>query len=196
MSVESGNTEEKIIAATFGLIKREGFDKVTTKKIAAEAGVNEVTIFRKFQNKQNLLDITKDHYMDLFLNKMEEIFSFDEDESIEQYLKDNFFGLLNLSDDEFSVIKVAMEEVGEVSDKKHLISQITDVILDKIEEFFKLKIQKGKIRDTDPRVLSVMCFSVTFQSIVLWKIYDKTPDVESEQYFQEYMNIIFNGIKE
>lgn len=196
MSVESGNTEEKIIAATFGLIKREGFDKVTTKKIAAEAGVNEVTIFRKFQNKQNLLDITKDHYMDLFLNKMEEIFSFDEDESIEQYLKDNFFGLLNLSDDEFSVIKVAMEEVGEVSDKKHLISQITDVILDKIEEFFKLKIQKGEIRDTDPRVLSVMCFSVTFQSIVLWKIYDKTPDVESEQYFQEYMNIIFNGIKE
>ena len=127
---------------------------------------------------------------------MEEIFSFDEDESIEQYLKDNFFGLLNLSDDEFSVIKVAMEEVGEVSDKKHLISQITDVILDKIEEFFKLKIQKGEIRDTDPRVLSVMCFSVTFQSIVLWKIYDKTPDVESEQYFQEYMNIIFNGIKE
>ena len=196
MSVESGNTEEKIIAATFGLIKREGFDKVTTKKIAAEAGVNEVTIFRKFQNKQNLLDITKDHYMDLFLNKMEEIFSFDEDESIEQYLKDNFFGLLNLSDDEFSVIKVAMEEVGEVSDKKHLISQITDVILDKIEEFFKLKIQKGEIRDTDSRVLSVMCFSVTFQSIVLWKIYDKTPDVESEQYFQEYMNIIFNGIKE
>lgn len=196
MSVESGNTEEKIIAATFGLIKREGFDKVTTKKIAAEAGVNEVTIFRKFQNKQNLLDITKDHYMDLFLNKMEEIFSFDEDESIEQYLKDNFFGLLNLSDDEFSVIKVAMEKVGEVSDKKHLISQITDVILDKIEEFFKLKIQKGEIRDTDPRVLSVMCFSVTFQSIVLWKIYDKTPDVESEQYFQEYMNIIFNGIKE
>ncbi len=196
MSVESGNTEEKIIAATFGLIKREGFDKVTTKKIAAEAGVNEVTIFRKFQNKQNLLDITKDHYMDLFLNKMEKIFSFDEDESIEQYLKDNFFGLLNLSDDEFSVIKVAMEEVGEVSDKKHLISQITDVILDKIEEFFKLKIQKGEIRDTDPRVLSVMCFSVTFQSIVLWKIYDKTPDVESEQYFQEYMNIIFNGIKE
>ena len=89
-----------------------------------------------------------------------------------------------------------MEEVGEVSDKKHLISQITDVILDKIEEFFKLKIQKGEIRDTDPRVLSVMCFSVTFQSIVLWKIYDKTPDVESEQYFQEYMNIIFNGIKE
>ena len=196
MSVESGNTEEKIIAATFGLIKREGFDKVTTKKIAAEAGVNEVTIFRKFQNKQNLLDITKDHYMDLFLNKMEEIFSFDEDESIEQYLKDNFFGLLNLSDDEFSVIKVAMEEVGEVSDKKHLISQITDVILDKIEEFFKLKIQKGEIRDTDPRVLSVMCFNVTFQSNVLWKIYDKTPDVESEQYFQEYMNIIFNGIKE
>ncbi|MBE6491664.1 TetR/AcrR family transcriptional regulator [Methanobrevibacter sp. UBA188] len=196
MNIQTESTEDKIISATFRLIRKDGIDKVTTKKIAAEAGVNEVTIFRKFNNKQNLVDITKDHYMELFLNKMEEIFSFDEDISIEQYLKDNFFGLLNLSDEEFSVLKVAMEEGGEISDRKRLISQINDVILDNIEEFFKLQIQKGEIKDINPRALSIMCFGVTFQSIVLWKVYNKTPSVETEQYFQEYLNIIFNGIKE
>ena len=196
MNIQTESTEDKIISATFRLIRKDGIDKVTTKKIAAEAGVNEVTIFRKFNNKQNLVDITKDHYMELFLNKMEEIFSFDEDISIEQYLKDNFFGLLNLSDEEFSVLKVAMEEGGEISDGKRLISQINDVILDNIEEFFKLQIQKGEIKDINPRALSIMCFGVTFQSIVLWKVYNKTPSVETEQYFQEYLNIIFNGIKE
>lgn len=45
------STDEKIINATFGILQREGFTKATTKKIAAEAGVNEVTIFRNFQNK-------------------------------------------------------------------------------------------------------------------------------------------------
>ena len=37
-------------------VQKEGVQKATTKKIAAEAGVNEVTIFRKFENKKNLIE--------------------------------------------------------------------------------------------------------------------------------------------
>ena len=54
MLFEKENTEEKIITATFNIVQKEGVQKATTKKIAAEAGVNEVTIFRKFENKKNL----------------------------------------------------------------------------------------------------------------------------------------------
>ena len=50
MNIQTESTEDKIISATFRLIRKDGIDKVTTKKIAAEAGVNEVTIFRKFNN--------------------------------------------------------------------------------------------------------------------------------------------------
>lgn len=46
MNIQTESTEDKIISATFRLIRKDGIDKVTTKKIAAEAGVNEVTIFR------------------------------------------------------------------------------------------------------------------------------------------------------
>lgn len=45
---EFSSTDEKIIKATFGILQSEGFAQATTKKIAAEAGVNEVTIFRNF----------------------------------------------------------------------------------------------------------------------------------------------------
>ena len=108
---EFNSTDEKIIKATFGILQKEGITKATTKKIAAEAGVNEVTIFRKFQNKSNLIEVTKEYYMEIFLKKLEEIFDFNEDDEIERYLQSNFIGLLNLSEDDFSVIKVAMEEV-------------------------------------------------------------------------------------
>ena len=60
MLFERENTEEKIIRATFNIVQKEGVQKATTKKIAAEAGVNEVTIFRKFENKKNLIESTKD----------------------------------------------------------------------------------------------------------------------------------------
>ena len=195
MNIELDDTEEKIVMATFSIVQKEGFAKATTKKIAAEAGFNEVTIFRKFENKNNLIEITKEYYTQKLIGRLEEIFGFTGDEEIEEYLQNNFTGLLNLQDSEFSVIKVAMEDVREIPDKKLLISKITDTILNKIEAFFKLQIEKGRIREVDPRVLAVVSFSTTFQSIVLWNVYNLTPGVEMQKYAENYLDILFNGIK-
>ena len=192
---EFNSTDEKIIHATFTLLQKEGYTKATTKKIAAEAGVNEVTIFRKFQNKNNLVEITKEYYLEIFLGKLEEIFEFSDDDEIEEYLQSNFIGLLHLSEDDFSIIKVAMEEVRDIPERKHLISRITNTVINKLEEFFKSQIEKGKVRDVDSRVLAGLCFSITFQSIILWKVYDKEPSVETEQYSNKFLDILYYGIK-
>lgn len=192
---EFSSTDEKIINATFRILQKEGFAKATTKKIAAEAGVNEVTIFRNFQNKNNLVEITKDYYLQIFLGQLEEIFSFNEDDEIEEYFQSNFKGVLNLSDEDFSIIKVAMEEVRDVPERKLLISRITSTVINKLEEFFKYQIETGKIREVDSRVLAIMCFSITFQSVILWKIYDKEHTPETEQYGKNFLDILYNGIK-
>jgi AcrR family transcriptional regulator len=46
--------EDKILKTSLKLFSKYGYSGVTTKKIATESGVNEVTIFRKFQSKSNL----------------------------------------------------------------------------------------------------------------------------------------------
>ena len=195
MGSEIDSTSEKIIVATFKILQEEGFQKATTKKIAAKAGVNEVTIFRKFDSKKNLVEITKKYYLEKLMNTLEEIFDFGEDEEIEEYLKITFYGILNLSDDDFSILKVAMEEVREVPEKSLLISQVTDVMLDKLEEFFELQIFKGKIRQINARSLAVMCYGILFQSVVLWKIYNKDLGFESNPYADDMLDMLFNGIK-
>ena len=192
---ETENTEEKIIKAAFKILQIEGAAKATTKKIAAEAGVNEVTIFRKFDNKKNLVEVTKQFYMDRLLEKLEDNFSFTKDESIEDYLKSCFYGMFNFTDDDFSIIKVAMQEVRDVPDRKLLISQITSTILGKLEEFFKLQLEKGIIKDINSKAVSIMCFSIIFQSLVLWQIYGSSTGMESDYYAKDFLNIIFNGIK-
>ena len=195
MDLELDSTSEKIVSATFKLLQKDGSEKATTKKIAAEAGVNEVTIFRKFENKKNLIEITKQYYLQVLINTLEEIFVFDEGQTIEEYLKISFYGILNLSDEDFSILKVAMEEVRGVSEKKNLISEVTDVILNKLEEFFKFQIDKGTVRDDiNPKSLAIMCFSVLFQSVILWKIYDKDLGFETIPYADDIMNILFEGI--
>lgn len=195
MDMEFNSTDEKIITATFGILQKEGVVKATTKRIAAEAGVNEVTIFRKFQNKNNLIEVTKEYYVRLFLEKLERIFDYNEDDTIEEYLHNNFMGLLDLSEEDFSIIKVAIEEVRNIPEKKILMSRITTTVIDKLEEFFIFQIDKEVIREVDSRVLAGMCFSITFQSIILWKIYNKEPSVETTYYAKNFLDILYNGIK-
>lgn len=194
MAVELDNTSEKIVKATLKVLKREGFEKATTKKIAAETGVNEITIFRKFDTKKNLIEATKEYHLQILINKLDEIFDFDEDEDIEVFLKISFYGILNLSDDDFSILGVAMEEVRNIPEDELLISEITDLILDKLEEFFKLQIENGVIRDMDTRSLAVMCFSTLFQSVILWKVYNKSLGFETNNYVDDLLDIFFEGI--
>ena len=191
---EYSGTDEKIIKATFELLQEEGFAKATTKKIAANAGVNEVTIFRNFTNKKNLVEATKEYYLQILINKLEEIFEFEEDDGIEEYLKISFFGILNLSEEDLSILRVAMEEVRQDPEKRILISDITDVVLNKLEEFFKLKMEQGIIRQVNPKSLAIMCFGMLFQSVILWKIYNHNLDFETNFYADDLLNIMFEGI--
>ena len=195
MLFEKENTEEKIITATFNIVQREGVQKATTKKIAAEAGVNEVTIFRKFENKKNLIEDTKDYYMKKLLSRLEETFDYDEDESIEDYLKHCFHGILDFSQEDISIIRVAMQEIKGETDKKLLISHITDTIINKMGEFFKLQLEKVVIKNVNSKAISVMCFSIIFQSTILWQIYGNNADIDSDIFADDYLDIIFNGIK-
>lgn len=49
------DTSQKIIDATMSLIRDKGYVATTTKDIARLARVNECTLFRKFQNKKDIV---------------------------------------------------------------------------------------------------------------------------------------------
>ena len=195
MLFETENTEEKIMRATFKIVQKVGIQKATTKKIAAEAGVNEVTIFRKFENKKNLIETTQKFYMDSLINKLNETYDFNGDETAEEYLKNCFYGTLKFSENDFKVIGVALQEVREEPDKKLLMSTITDTIINKLDEFFKLQLEKGVIKDIDSKAVALMCFSLIFQSLILWQIYGSSTGIEADYYADDFLDIIFNGIK-
>lgn len=49
-------TEEIILKTAIKLMEKKGFKSVTTKEIAAESGFCEMTLFRHFGTKQNILE--------------------------------------------------------------------------------------------------------------------------------------------
>ncbi|HZK55590.1 MAG TPA: TetR/AcrR family transcriptional regulator [Desulfosporosinus sp.] len=57
------NTEDKILNASIILFSQKGYSAVTTKEIAKEAGVSEMTLFRHFESKHNLFDKAFDKFV-------------------------------------------------------------------------------------------------------------------------------------
>jgi AcrR family transcriptional regulator len=55
MAVAEGETARRIVAAAAELFGQRGYKGTTTRAIAEGAGVNEVTIFRHFKDKQGVL---------------------------------------------------------------------------------------------------------------------------------------------
>jgi DNA-binding transcriptional regulator YbjK len=48
-------TRQRILEAAERVFSRDGFQGATTREIAREAGVNEVTLFRHFRSRDDLL---------------------------------------------------------------------------------------------------------------------------------------------
>lgn len=67
-------TEDKILNASILLFSQKGYNAVTTKEIAKEAGVCEMTLFRHFENKHNLFEKAFKHvFFPKYRNLFEEL---------------------------------------------------------------------------------------------------------------------------
>ena len=61
---ESGSdeTRQRILSSASRVFAEKGYARATTRALAAAAGINEVTLFRHFGNKQNLFAAVIDEY--------------------------------------------------------------------------------------------------------------------------------------
>ena len=54
--MSKNNTKQRILDAALELISERGYNGTTTREIAKEAGVTEITLFRHFGTKENLFE--------------------------------------------------------------------------------------------------------------------------------------------
>lgn len=195
MEVKSLSTEEKIISASFHILEKEGISGATTKKIAAKAGVSEVTLFRKFENKEKLLSAVSEHYSNILIERLNQIFEFDPKMSIEEYFNKCYYELINLKENELNILKIEMEGIISLPNEKKIFLEITEKINKKLTEFFSIKIRQNEIRDVDPEVLALNMLNITIESAIIWKIYGKKPQTPSKNYAENFLDILINGIK-
>ena len=194
MEIELDKTEQKIVDATIFLLDKEGMNGTTTKKIAKKAEVSEVTVFRKFKSKDNLLKIAKIYYSDYFLEKISDIFTNYEDTDLESLLKNTWWKLVNFLDNNLDIIKIALDELMSCPEEEKMFSKFSDEVLKNLTNIFQEQIDKGKIRKINPSAAALTVFSVIVEGIIFWKFESKVSNDDINKYLDDFLDIFINGI--
>lgn len=194
MEIELDKTEQKIVDATIFLLDKEGMNGTTTKKIAKKAEVNEVTVFRKFKSKDNLLKIAKIYYSDYFLEKISDIFTNYEDTDLESLLKHIWGKLVNFLDNNLDIIKIALDELMSNPEEEKIFSKFSDEVLKNLTNIFQEQIDKGKIRKINPSAAALTVFSVIVEGIIFWKFESKVSNDDTNKYLDDFLDIFIKGI--
>lgn len=194
MEIELDKTEQKIVDATIFLLDKEGMNGTTTKKIAKKAEVSEVTVFRKFKSKDNLLKIAKIYYSDYFLEKISDIFTNYEDTDLESLLKNTWWKLVNFLDNNLDIIKIALDELMSNLEGEKIFSKFSDEVLKNLTNIFQEQIDKGKIRKINPSAAALTVFSVIVEGIIFWKFESKVSNDDTNKYLDDFLDIFIKGI--
>ncbi|MDO5854849.1 MAG: TetR/AcrR family transcriptional regulator [Methanobrevibacter smithii] len=194
MEIELDKTEQKIVDATIFLLDKEGMNGTTTKKIAKKAEVSEVTVFRKFKSKDNLLKIAKIYYSDYFLEKISDIFTNYEDTDLESLLKNTWWKLVNFLDNNLDIIKIALDELMSSPEEEKIFSKFSDEVLKNLTNIFQEQIDKEKIRKINPSAAALTVFSVIVEGIIFWKFESKVSNDDINKYLDDFLDIFINGI--
>ena len=194
MEIELDKTEQKIVDATIFLLDKEGMNSTTTKKIAKKAEVSEVTVYRKFISKDNLLKIAKIYYSDYFLEKISDIFTNYEDTDLESLLKHIWGKLVNFLDNNLDIIKIALDELMSNPEEEKIFSKFSDEVLKNLTNIFQEQIDKGKIRKINPSAAALTVFSVIVEGIIFWKFESKVSNDDTNKYLDDFLDIFINGI--
>jgi AcrR family transcriptional regulator len=86
-------TKKRILAAAELVFSRDGFQGATTREIARQAGVNEVTLFRHFRTREELLRATLDQACATFeslVGQSDEVWKDRLPERLEHYVREMY----------------------------------------------------------------------------------------------------------
>ena len=194
MEIKLDKTEQKIVDATIFLLDKEGVSGTTTKKIAKKAEVSEVTVFRKFKSKDDLLKIAKIYYSDYFLEKIKDIFTDYGDTNLKSLLKHIWWNLVNFLDENIDIIKIALDELMSNHNEEKIFSKFSDEVLKNLTKIFQEQIDKGKIRKINPSATALTVYSVIVEGIIFWKFESKVSNDDINKYLDDFLDIFINGI--
>lgn len=192
--VRSDEVEERILNAAMRVFSRNGYKGATTMKIANEADVNEITIFRKFQSKENLLKAVIEKNNLETLKKLDSILCREKNTDVEICIKTLGISLKQFMDERIDFMMVLVIEGRKRPEIRQLFNSFRKKMLEHLREYFKQQMEQRNIRHVDSDLLATSLFSFIFQQSISEKIFEDNLVADDLKSFEEYADVLMRGI--
>ncbi len=188
-------TRQRLLGATMKLVSEKGYLGATTREIAREAGVSELTLFRHFGSKEKLFERMLGRYM--FLPKMQELRPQLEGLSYEEALRLVATRFLYTLKERKSFIKIIYSEVNFYPGKiRKAYTDTVDDVRATFADYFVALQRKGVLRDisadTSSRMFLGMLLSY-FRSEEIVRNIDITRGGRMAKAVNEIVDIFVHG---
>ena len=178
----NNETSKKIMKVALKLFSEQGYYPTTTKQIAEEAGVNELTIFRHFGSKSNLFQATTEEYIvdskiDLILKDTEDL-SFEESMS----LITNRIYKLFIQNTKLYKVQMKLSD----NEKDFVKLKLSRKIISVLKDYFKELKENNKIKG-EPEIMAVTLINSLLGAFTIEILGDYTvSDIKWEKLVEEH----------
>lgn len=187
------DTKEKILKSALKLFSQKGYLRTTTKEIAKEAQVAEVTLFRYFTSKEALfIDVLKNQsFLPTLKDLLPKLKKKNYKESLKTIAK-YYFNLLKKKKDLICIMHTEIfqypTEIREIHSK--MIHEVYLVFASYLEELKKDGVLK---KDLDSNYASLAYFGMLFNLFIKKELLRRKIDLRKA--LQTYIEIFYEGTR-
>jgi AcrR family transcriptional regulator len=189
------NTRERLLGATMKLVSEKGYLGATTREIAREAGVSELTLFRNFGSKEKLFEGLLGQYT--FLPRLRELRPSLDGLAYEEALMTIAKRFLLTLKEQKSFIKIMYSEANLYPDKVRKVYTATgDELRATLSGYFLSLQKKGALRKVSPDTSAGMFLSMLFayfRNEELMRGRDITKKGKMDREVREIVDIFVHG---
>lgn len=186
-------THIKIMKAAMDLVTEKGYDAMTTKEIASRAGVNESTLFRKFQGKLDIV-LTAMDYTPWYPHINPGMFSSYTGELKTDLLHFARIYLENVTP-YFVDLSIGLRSPQLYEHTASKIMKVPKTYRDGVKAYFDEMIKQQKIKVTNTESASIMFLSVCFGFVFFKASFkDSLTKLQMDEYISNSIEIFMNGI--
>ena len=193
------NTEHRILDAALKVFSSEGYSGATTRKIAIEADVAEVTLFRRFQSKENLLREVLSNNRSMF-SEMDNLLNVDKNIEFETELRVIGKHIAQIMSDRKADSKRRMfmfmlfEEGRRKPEVADVLLSFFQMNLKPLSEYFELQIKNGKMRNINPRSAALTFISYFVHTSLLRGVFSDSFLGNFDEEIERFIDIFSKGI--
>jgi AcrR family transcriptional regulator len=192
-AVETTDTRQRLIEAAADLFSTLGYARATTRKIAAAAGVSEVTLFRYFESKKNLFAVVLEEYADTPDMRATLGSQFTGDYHQDMLTLGRHF--MRVLIERREAMRMMLCEAGHFEEVSEVLGQVPRGLRDGLAAYLRRQIAAGHVQDMDPEVMAQAFFGMFFSYNIAQAIFAGSMTLETsvDEIVEQFVDIFVNG---